>query len=308
MGLDVLSVRCHVHNISHSERTLCPLCEQERSARHAAEQAERAAKLELERAAAAERHGPMCGCPTCERPAVQVTDLVIGKRPLCIHGRPREECERTELPPVLQLPPGSEGLAIETMLDEHAPRGQAEQHVNAALARMTPAQLVALLGELELWRLAQRAGDGVRLQRFRIPDTCIAPGMTCTLQCHPHEPGRLIRFDIAADEGERALELVRVGRVSVGTRTIAEGGTAAMLNRCPVGGRETMTPSVGATLVLENVSAQRVTVRGVAVCLVLDRTRIGGAIFHDGDDDDDALFGAGGPIGRKVKNGARRMR
>lgn len=248
MGLDVLSVRCHRHNTSHLGGTLCPLCERERGARHTEERLERERELERERAAAVQRHGPLCGCPTCERPA------------LCIHGRPREECE--SLPPVLQLAPGAE------LEPQHV--REARERAAAIAACLSPAVLEhfgTLLQELHTLHAAKTGN----LHRWPIPRTFLAPGASCAIQVNVYEPCRLIRFDVTADEGARALELTRVGRINVGTRTIGEGGSLAQLNGCACA-RLTLTPSVGASLYVENLSASGITIGGVVLSEALRDT------------------------------------
>lgn len=241
MGLDVLSVRCHRHNTSHPEGKFCPGCERERSERHAAEQ------LELERAAAEKRHGPMCGCPTCERPAAAVPPAQTCQCFRCKAGAPAT-CR--ELPPVLQLPP----------------EGHDPLHVREALElartdkRLQDQRVLRILSELHM---RDAAIDGT-LARYGIPRTRIAPLMTCTLQVNLPEPAKLIRMDIACDEGEHWLELTRVARVSVGTRTIGEGGSLAQLSGCPLA-RLVMTPSVGVQLCVENLAGQALTIGGVVI-------------------------------------------
>lgn len=224
MGLDVLSVRCHRHNTSHPAARACPHCEDERAARHRAEQLERPAPAaELERPAPAAEP-----CKACAAAAAA-------------------------LPPVLLAPDALE-----------------PQHVQAAIDRLSSGELVQLLGELELWRAARRAGT--HLHRFEIRGVCIAPGAESTLRLDVTEPARLVRLDFSADEGPRALELVRVGRISIGARIAGEGGSLAQLNRCPLA-RLVMQPGVGGSVWVQNGSASRVTLRGVIVCEILDRAR-----------------------------------
>lgn len=231
MGLDVLSVRCFRHNTSHSAAGGCPLCTREEDERRA-----RAAELE---------HEP-------KRRAELAASLAAQRA---------EECQACAaaaaapaLPPVLERAPGFN-------VDEQP------SHVRAALERLSPAQLAALVGELELWRIAR--SSHTKLHRFPIQGICLAPCMSAYLQLQVTEGARLVRVDVACDEGELELERVHVMRVSVGTRTIAEGGTLAQLNRCPLE-RVTMTPSVGGQLFVTNDSAGKVTLRGVLICEVLD--------------------------------------
>lgn len=264
MGLDVLSVRCHSHNTSHSALSMCPLCERERGARHAAERLERERELERERAAAVQRHGPMCGCPLCERPAAAVPPAQTCQCFRCKGGAPAT-CR--ELPPVLQLEPGA----------ELEPSHVQPSHVQAAIDRLSPHELAQLLSDRELWRIRQNSRT--QLHRVELRPVCVAAGATTSMEVQPCEPMRVVRLDFSADEGARALELVRVGRVWVGTRTIGEGGTLAQLNRCPLA-REVIQPGGGAGVWLENFSASCVTLRGVAVCERLVRPAIEGDFYR----------------------------
>lgn len=233
MGLDVLSVRCFRHNTSHSAAGGCPLCTREEDEKRA-----RAAELEHE----PKRRAQLAANLEAQRAEEARAAAAAAPKPA--------------LPPVLQLPPGAE------YLDEVVPN-----HAIAALSRLAPEQLVMLVGELELWRIAR--SSHTKLQRFPIHPMCIAPTVSVCLSINVTQAARLVRVDVAADEGERVLEHVHVQRMGVGTRTIAEGGTLAQLNRCPLS-RETLTPSVGAQLFITNASAGKVTLRGVLIGEVLD--------------------------------------
>src|SRR5688572_6422071 len=248
MGLDVLSVRCFRHNTSHSAASGCPLCE-----RDADEARARAAELEHEPkrrvklavgVALARLEEERAGAEQVEREHAAAVEMCKG----C--------AAAAALPPVL-LPP------CELEPQQHV------QFAQFALSRLKPSELLALLGELELWKLARQA----KLHRYPIHGICIAPAVTTVLPLQVLEAVRLVRLDIACDEGERLLELVTVGALNVGTRRIGDGGTLAQLNRCPLA-RETLTPAVGGTLAVTNGSSQRVTLRGVVIVEVLDRSLV----------------------------------
>lgn len=250
MGLDVLSVRCHRHNQSHSAAAGCPLC-----TREADDERARAAELEHE----PKRRAELAAGLAIQRAHEQVEREHAESVELC------KGCAAAgQLPPVLQLPPGAE-LAE---LGRHERPEYVQRALELAIERLPPAELVRMLSDTMLWQSARR--NGTKLHRFELHGTCIGAGCPTTLQVLPPMPARLVRIDLSADEGERALELVRVGRVQVGTRTIGEGGTLAQLNRCPLA-REVLVPSVGVVLHVENLSASRVTVRGVVLCEVIDQ-------------------------------------
>lgn len=234
MGLDVLAIRCHRHNLSHTRGTLCPKCElQESEKRAQAAELEHDKKLERDRERAElERH--------------KVTDLVIGKRPgeQVLHDARSCEC-----------------MACRDVRCWGRPPDEQPQHVRDALElARTDKRLLRLLGELHM-RDAAVAGT---LQRYPIPRTMLASTMTCTLQICLPEPAKLIRMELTCDEGREKLELTRVARVTIGTRTIAEGGSLAQLDGCPLA-QLVMSPGMGAQLCIENLSAQKLTIGGVVV-------------------------------------------
>lgn len=200
----------------------CPKCEAERAERYAAEQRERREQRE--------QPAPD-DCAACSR------------------------ARAMQLPPVLQLPREEPDPNEPTHVRKARERAAA---VAALLSGSTLDQLSALLTELHTLQVAK---DGT-LHRWELTPIHIAAAVTCRIDLPVRESAKLIRLDVSADEGQQALELVRVRCIRVGTRTIGEGGTLAQLNRCPLA-RLMMTPSVGAMLLVENLNAQAITLRGV---------------------------------------------